>query len=57
MRWIWLRYQGSDFPFNTATKVYGATDWQATAIQNIYEDQSKSSEAAHLLPALSSSHH
>jgi len=47
VRWIWLRTQGRDFAFNPGTQVYSATDWQATAIQNIYEDSTKKSEAEH----------
>lgn len=56
VRWAWLRYQGRDFPYDTTAKVYAATDWQATAIQNIYEDQSKSDEADHWVKACAAYH-
>lgn len=47
IRWIWLRYQGRDFPYNTATRVYADTDWRATAVQNIYENADKDDEGDH----------
>jgi hypothetical protein len=47
VRWIALRLAGSDFPFDAGTQVYEATDWKATAIQTIYQNQDKSGELEH----------
>lgn len=38
-RWIALRYAAHDYPFDRATKVCEAPDWQATRDQNIVDDE------------------
>jgi hypothetical protein len=39
-RWIALRYDGKDYPFDASTQVLEMPDWQATRDQNIGEDVS-----------------
>ena len=38
VRWIWLRYGNTDYPFDPRTRELEMPDWQATREQNIYED-------------------
>jgi hypothetical protein len=41
IRWIVLRYGGSDYAYDVKTRVVEMPDWRSTRDQNVYEDTSE----------------